>query len=1352
MSGKPTRTNATNREMMTFLAVACQPVSISEFNSLLAVDAVAEAFPRLAKLTPAQRQRRLTAAIEDSAGQAESEREALARDLLSQPENYAVAGEFTMCLSPADPSQADPAALRRDLRNAFYSQQEERVQLLYHEYYRFAPPDAPDDDAFSFLDAGLERDWLMQLPPLLLSVCAWDYQTYLMNRLRSSQTLEEVVFARRYEVHLSAILPLIDQMILQGRLAEAENLLVLCDGAAADLRAAWIAFEHGEYSRARMLFANTLHAIRQHDGAKTIYFHTVGGLYYIFALLREKTELSLSLAAKNIDLAGLNPTRATVCQHLRTLVSRLRRQTPPEPPANASQMIAEDKPLHQFFHALISYWLQDCPAPELREQLRRVTAMAENGAYDALAETCREMARRLASGESAIANAGRHTLIDCVAVCHPWLDTLAELQDILAKPAKDTDNRLVWHLQPGEDGQVAPAPMEQRLGKSGKWGKARPFRPKAAISDWPEHITAQDMLALAILENRLDGNANGEASSPDCAARAIEALTGHAHLFWDSGAGTAPTPTEIVSAQPWCQLLSTADGDVTLTMHPPLLPGHRLTAQHESDNKIALYSFTQQAQAVSARLRHGVTLPPTALPAAKTVLLELSQQFAMLSDIALDFLGIAGASAPSQPVFRLTPSERGLVVDLVLRPFSGHPHPFPPGQGPREFLQPMSGGIMRTIRNPALEEQTAETIVNACPALTGHDYGAWQWRLPEPETCYEFLLQVQALGENCQVEWPQSAPIRVTRPISFSDVQLQTRSQGDWFSVTGEVQVNEQLTVTFQELLRAARNNSNSRFLQLDDGQIVSLTDSFRQRLQEIAAISDQRDQDVRFHLFTLPLTNRLLADAGDLRHAPEWLERLQAIDRAQNLQPEIPSGLRATLRAYQYDGYVWMSRLDAWGAGACLADDMGLGKTIQAIAFILAKTAEGPALVIAPTSVCMNWRLEIERFAPSLEVILFGPGDRQEVLDNMGPGKVMISSYGLLQSEEKTVGKVHWRIAVLDEAQAIKNFNAKRSQAALKIDADFRLATTGTPIENNLDELWSIFHFINPGLLGSRRHFQRRFATPVEREGSQAASSQLNALISPFLLRRTKAQVLRALPAKTEISLPVELSEEERAFYEALRRDLVSELNELRRQNPAQLRFHVLGAITKLRLAVCDTRLVRADSTLASSKQMAFAELLDELLKNGHKVLVFSQFVRHLELIRPILEERGVGYHYLDGSTPTKERAAAVAAFQNGEHDVFLISLRAGGLGLNLTAANYVIHLDPWWNPAVENQASDRAHRLGQTKPVTIYRLVSQNTIETNILDLHQKKRRLAEQLLAEHDTPSAISADELLKLISEP
>ena len=297
MSVKPTTTNATNRELLTLLAVAWQPLSKSEFNSLLAVDAVAKAFPRLAKLTFLQRQRLLATAMPATAAgnQAwqcpESQREALARDFLARPENHALDRAFSQCLNLLQPALDDQReSLRRDLRNALYSHHDERLKRLYQDYYRHFPPGSQRaDDAFSFLDAGLDHDWLMHLPAPLLSISAWEYQTYLTNRLRTSRILEDVIVARRHDLHQSAMLPLVDQMILQGRLSEAEKLLVLCDGAAADLRAAWIAFAHAEYPRSRQLFADTLHAIRQHDGAKTFYFRTVGGLYYIFALLREKT-------------------------------------------------------------------------------------------------------------------------------------------------------------------------------------------------------------------------------------------------------------------------------------------------------------------------------------------------------------------------------------------------------------------------------------------------------------------------------------------------------------------------------------------------------------------------------------------------------------------------------------------------------------------------------------------------------------------------------------------------------------------------------------------------------------------------------------------------------------------------------------------------------------------------------------------------------------------------------------------------------------------------------------------------------------------------------------------------------
>ena len=338
----------------------------------------------------------------------------------------------------------------------------------------------------------------------------------------------------------------------------------------------------------------------------------------------------------------------------------------------------------------------------------------------------------------------------------------------------------------------------------------------------------------------------------------------------------------------------------------------------------------------------------------------------------------------------------------------------------------------------------------------------------------------------------------------------------------------------------------------------------------------------------------------------------------------------------------------------------------------------------------------------------------------------------------------------VLDEAQAIKNIATKRSQAAMNLQSEFKLITTGTPVENHLGELWNLFRFINPGLLGSRESFNQRFAVPIEKFQDKQARQRLKKLIQPFLLRRTKTQVLSELPSRTEITLHVELSQEEMAMYEALRQQAMTKLADSD-ATAGHKHLQVLAEIMKLRRACCHSKLVMPDAPLPSAKLQLFGEVLTELLENRHKALVFSQFVDHLHIIRNYLDEQSIKYQYLDGSTSTKERKKRVDAFQGGEGDVFLISLKAGGTGLNLTAADYVIHMDPWWNPAVEDQASDRAHRIGQQRPVTIYRLVTKDTIEEKIVDLHGHKRDLADSLLEGADVSGKISTNELLKLIQE-
>lgn len=336
--------------------------------------------------------------------------------------------------------------------------------------------------------------------------------------------------------------------------------------------------------------------------------------------------------------------------------------------------------------------------------------------------------------------------------------------------------------------------------------------------------------------------------------------------------------------------------------------------------------------------------------------------------------------------------------------------------------------------------------------------------------------------------------------------------------------------------------------------------------------------------------------------------------------------------------------------------------------------------------------------------------------------------------------------MVVLDEAHAIKNYQTKSSKAAMGIHAGFRLALTGTPIQNHLGELWNLFQFCNPGLLGTLTHFTDRYI----KNDLPSQKNHLKKLITPFILRRTKNKVLDELPPKTEISFSVELSKQEMAFYEALRQEAISTLENSTGPG-GQQHLQALAGITKLRLACCNTSLVNEKIKLPSAKLEAFFGIIEELRANNHRALVFSQFVMHLSIVREALDKQGITYQYLDGSTSIPDREKAVKAFQAGKGELFLISLKAGGLGLNLTAADYVLHLDPWWNPAVEDQASDRAHRIGQTRPVTIYRLVARNTIEEKIVQLHASKRDIADNLLEGTDQSARLSTVDLLNLLKE-
>ncbi len=483
------------------------------------------------------------------------------------------------------------------------------------------------------------------------------------------------------------------------------------------------------------------------------------------------------------------------------------------------------------------------------------------------------------------------------------------------------------------------------------------------------------------------------------------------------------------------------------------------------------------------------------------------------------------------------------------------------------------------------------------------------------------------------------------------------------------------------------------------------------------------------------------LADQGLKWNGPALLlELAQRLKNFTQIAPvPTPAGLEAQLRPYQNAGLAWMQFLREHELAGILADDMGLGKTVQTIAHILTEKNAGrlatPALVVAPTSVVHNWQNELARFAPQLKVLVLHGLERSNHFEHIASSDVVISSYPLLPRDIEVLEKQPFHLAVFDEAQYIKNARTRASEAVSRLRVTHRLALSGTPIENNLSELWSLFHVLLPGFLGDSRRFAQLYRTPIEKQGNLQRQSHLARRIKPFVLRRTKDMVAQELPPKTEINHSVEITGTQRDLYETVRATMEKRVRDaLAAKGLAQSHIVVLDALLKLRQVCCDPRLVKsatAKKVNASAKLERLMELLPELIAEGRRILLFSQFTSMLDLIEPELTKADIAFVRLTGQT--KDRKTPVARFQKGEVPLFLISLKAGGTGLNLTAADTVIHFDPWWNPAAENQATDRAHRIGQDKPVFVHRLIAAGTVEERIRAMQSRKADLARGILDE-------------------
>jgi superfamily II DNA or RNA helicase len=508
----------------------------------------------------------------------------------------------------------------------------------------------------------------------------------------------------------------------------------------------------------------------------------------------------------------------------------------------------------------------------------------------------------------------------------------------------------------------------------------------------------------------------------------------------------------------------------------------------------------------------------------------------------------------------------------------------------------------------------------------------------------------------------------------------------------------------------------------------------------DLAALLAARANDGRLATHALPTLGRLCEDLD--QPPPPGLDRLAPLAETFERLPEatLPSDLAATLRHYQRVGVNWLAFLRSAGLGGILADDMGLGKTVQAMTVFGKKV-----LVVCPTSVLPNWKAELGRFRPGLKVSVYhGPARK---LDDSAD--ITLTTYAILRLDSDELSKRRFDTAVLDEAQAIKNPDSQVARAAFALNADFRLVITGTPVENRLDELWSLMHFANRGLLGGRREFDADLARPIA-DGMAGAAETLRQRIRPFVLRRRKAEVAPELPPRTEATLSIILDERERGLYDTIRAATQSELVAALGGGGQKLDvMKALEALLRLRQAACHSGLLPGQKATTSSKVQALADALVNAAEDGHKALVFSQWTSLLDLIEPVLQQIGIPFLRLDGST--RDRAAVVEDFQtDAGPPVMLISLKAGGTGLNLTAADHVFLCDPWWNPAVEDQAADRAHRIGQERPVMIYRLVATDTVEERILELQQRKRAIGDAALGDAAAAASLTREDLLALLA--
>lgn len=933
-----------------------------------------------------------------------------------------------------------------------------------------------------------------------------------------------------------------------------------------------------------------------------------------------------------------------------------------------------------------------------------------------------------------------------------WEIIFSDIREKAAEKKNRYSGRIIYFF----DGLRLKAIIGEKRLPDGEWDKGVLYTRSEFIALKYEEMNATDIKIAAVLR-KLDERRF--MSTPEVPL-ILPLLLGSDRIFVGEYYNKPYTPAEVEVESPWLAFQAVGtEIQITSNIAAPKNDGSTIpdSVVTVDDNGVyhVIAMSPDQRVVIDGMLRTGA-IPSSALATLRQTLEKLDGLVELHTDLA-DLGRMEEKEGSPVLAVRVKPSGDDYEMTVQAAPLIDGLARFSPGEGGASVYDTLDGHTVAVRRDLVSEYENYDLLRSFFETEIGVPYESYQTaRFSASEHLLALMSFVHDNPQAFFMEWPEGEILKFKDSSEFKDVDISVTTNVNWFEVEGSVTLSGKKR-TLEEILEMWKDSDVEGYLRVGEREYAKMSKTLQKHLAAISELG-KPDRKGRISVPTVQVGTlaKVLGDEGGL-HAEmdEGFKGLLArMEAAYESSPELPEGLNATLRDYQMQGYQWMVRLDSWGAGACLADDMGLGKTVQALAFLLHKKDSGPSLVVAPKSVVPNWASEAERFTPSLKVtVLNEVSDRKAALEGAVDGELFLVSYGVLVTSVDILKAVTWNVVCLDEAHQIKNRTTRMSQAAMALNAGSRVILTGTPVQNHLGELWNLMQFVNPGLLGSRTHFKDKYINGSEMDDYKR--EMLKGLTQPFILRRTKEEVLGELPDKVSYEHMVHLSGDEMAVYENARQllEVKYKKNKTRAERAMvqDVKVEFFAELTRLRLMANAMELVNSGWKGGSSKVDALKDILSTLMDSGdNRVIIFSQFTSFLEIIGRMLVKQGYKYLYLDGSTPLKERSMLVTKFQSGLCPIFLVSLKAGGLGLNLTAANYVIIADPWWNPAIEKQAEDRAHRMGQERAVTVIRLVAQHTIEEKILRLHETKRELSDAILEGTDRSFKLSMDDVLDMVS--